>query len=492
MRYALTGEEMRNADAYTIRTLGMPSLVLMERASLAVRDRLLSGNFDLHRVLVVCGTGNNGGDGIAVARLLHLEGIDVEMHIVGDILKGTEDARTQYRIAGNFGVKEVPMLIDKGYTTIVDAIFGVGLSRDVTGSYGDAIDFINAQRAKVLAVDISSGIHSDNGRVMGKAVRAHETVTFAFEKIGHLLYPGAEYTGKLTIADIGITEAAFAEGTPAYRIYEDTDVRRILPRKNRSNKGTYGKVFVIAGSKGMAGAAYLVAAGACRSGCGLVRIATEEANRPILQTLLPEAMTYGYDKEHPDFSRILEYMEWADSIVFGPGTGTGAREQELLKFVLENCKKPLILDADGITMVSDVIELQKILPERCIITPHPGEMARFMNMSIPEVVKDISGTAEKCAAEHRVICVLKDARTVTAAPDGRMAVNCSGNDGMATGGSGDVLSGAIAAAAACQEDLFKAAALGVHMHGAAGDLTAKALGKRGMLSGDLAEQLLNI
>jgi len=488
MRYVVSGEQMKRADAYTIHTIGIPSPVLMERAAMAVADRLKCGCFDLRKVLVVCGTGNNGGDGLAVARLLYLSGIDVSVLMAGDINKGSAEAQLQYNIASFYGIPEVCDIPQNSYTVIVDAIFGVGLSREVTGEYAELIEKINQSNARIMAVDISSGIHSDNGKVMGIAVQAHETVTFAFEKAGHLLYPGAEYTGMLSVADIGITKEAFAGDFPNLCVLEQEDIDSLAPRTDRSNKGTYGKVLVVAGSKGMAGAAYLSAAGAYRSGCGLVKIYTEDCNREILQKLLPEAMTDTYTRGVIEDS-LKEHISWADAVVFGPGVGTDEFAQELLKFILKNCEKPLILDADGITMISGCPDLWKKHPANCIFTPHPGEMARLLGCNIKDVTEDIYESSLACAKKYQAVSVLKDAHTVISIPDGRAVINLTGNHGMATGGSGDVLTGIIASFAARGVDIFEAAAAGVFVHGTAGDKAAKELGAGRMLSGDIVNYI---
>ena len=219
MRYVVTQEEMKRADAYTMETIGLPSLVLMERAALAVKEVLVREAFDPARVLVMCGTGNNGGDGLALARLLYLDGIDVTVYIEGDIRKGSEGAKAQYRVLQYYQVPETDDYRLGEYTVIVDALFGVGLSREVKGPYADAIDFINRSGAAVVAVDICSGIHSDTGKVLGTAVKADRTVTFAFEKAGQLLYPGAEYSGAVTVADIGITKEAFDGRLPGLSVW---------------------------------------------------------------------------------------------------------------------------------------------------------------------------------------------------------------------------------------------------------------------------------
>ncbi|MCI5480862.1 MAG: NAD(P)H-hydrate dehydratase [Lachnospiraceae bacterium] len=494
MRYVVTQEEMKRADAYTMETIGLPSLVLMERAALAVKEVLVREAFDPARVLVMCGTGNNGGDGLALARLLYLDGIDVTVYIEGDIRKGSEGAKAQYRVLQYYQVPETDDYRLGEYTVIVDALFGVGLSREVKGPYADAIDFINRSGAAVVAVDICSGIHSDTGKVLGTAVKADRTVTFAFEKAGQLLYPGAEYSGAVTVADIGITKEAFDGRLPGLSVWEAKDVKAYFPRTARSNKGTYGKVLVIAGHEGVAGAAYLSAASAYHSGCGLVRIFTEECNRPVLQTLLPEAMvdTWRTDRDSMEASlrdTVQKLLSWADAVVFGPGVGTGPAQMELFRMVLEECRIPMVLDADGLTLLSGELSLADQLPEACILTPHPGELSRLLGMPVSDILEDTLACARAAAGFFHRVVILKDAHTVTAAADGRAVLNVTGNNGMSTGGSGDVLTGILAAALALGTDPFDAGALGVWLHGAAGDRAADEKGVRSMLAGDIIRHL---
>lgn len=486
MKYIVTSEEMKRADAYTMNTIGIPSLVLMERAALKTVEALHTEQFCLDKVLVVCGVGNNGGDGMAVARLLFLEGVDVTACVVGNREKASDQAAQQLHILEFYGVPMTEDLTDRGYTTLVDALFGVGLSRDVGGVYADAVAAINAMQARVLAVDIASGVHSDTGQIMGCAVQADASVAFAFAKAGQLLYPGTQNTGKLLVADIGITEASFAGELPEMRLTENEDIWKYLKRRTRSNKGTYGKVLVIAGRKGVSGAAYFSASAAYHTGCGLVKIYTEESNRQILQTLVPEAMVEERELLSSGYPRLLESLSWADAVVLGPGIGTDLSSRQLLETVLAHYQGPLVLDADALTLLAGFPE--NVLGNRaasCVLTPHPGEMARLLHTTVGEITADIPGAARKAARKFQAVCVMKDARTVTAAPDGQTWINNAGSSALATGGSGDVLTGIIAALLAKGAPAFDGAAAAVRLHALTGEASAAENGVRGTLAGDL-------
>ena len=486
MKYIVTAAEMKRADAYTMETIGVPSMVLMERAALKIAEKLKTEGFSLNRVLVVCGVGNNGGDGMAVARLLFLEGVDVTVCLVGSREKASVQAAQQLKILQFYGVPMTEDLADRGYTTVVDALFGVGLSREVGGVYADAVAAINAMRGRILAVDIASGIHSDTGCVMGCAVRADVSVAFAFAKAGQLLYPGADYTGKLIVADIGITEDSFAGHMPGMRLTENEDIWKYVKRSTRSNKGTYGKVLVIAGRKGISGAAYFSASAAYHTGCGLVKIYTDESNRQILQTLLPEAMVEERELPGGGYPALRQCLSWADTVVLGPGIGTDLSSVQLMETVFAHYQGPLVLDADALTLLAGFPE--GALGDRaatCVLTPHPGEMARLLHTTVEVITADIPGAACKAARQFQAVCVMKDARTVTAAQNGQMWINNAGSSALATGGSGDVLTGIIAALLAKGAPAFDGAAAAVRLHALTGEASAASNGVRGTLAGDL-------
>lgn len=347
MRYIVNSREMKLYDSNTIEKYHVPSLVLMERAAMAFVDELYKQAVDLTQVLVVCGSGNNGGDGYAIARLLKLAVFSVDVVLADKGARATESNQTQKKIweaYGNEILSQIPS--DTNYTTVIDAVFGVGLSRNIEGHYADLIEQMNALSGTKVAVDIASGISSDNGNVLGAAFRADITITFAFEKLGSILWPGNEYAGKVILRDIGIDENSFFDKKPAVAALEDADFSRLPMRKSHSNKGTYGKLLVIAGSAGMSGAAFFSAMAAYRVGTGLVRIFTPEENRAVLQAQLPEAILTTYSGKKPDVSVLTEAINWADAIVCGPGIGTSDASVSLVKNVLKNASVPVLMDAE--------------------------------------------------------------------------------------------------------------------------------------------------
>ena len=487
MEYLLNSEEMKRCDVTTIQKIGMPSMVLMERAALSVVEELDS--FDLTRVLVVCGSGNNGADGYAVARLLHLQNIKVDVLFVGDEQKRTTENKQQQKIAKYYGVSSVKKIENNPYTTIVDALFGIGLSRPLSGKYLEIIEQVNQAEGEILSVDIPSGISADNGKVMGNAIKATRTVTFAFRKLGLVLYPGADYAGVVKVKDIGITARGFEGRFPKIYTYTRKDLERIPRRQSYSNKGTYGKILVVAGSKNMSGAAYFSAKAAYRMGAGLVRIVTPEENRQILQTLLPEAIVTTYQRSQLDGDWLTEAINWASAIVIGPGMGISEEAKYLLSKVLSISKVPLVIDADAITLVAKEPELLHDHEQKIIMTPHVGEMSRLTGKPIPKIADDIIEVAEKFAAEKKLTCVLKDARTIVTEGTEDTYVNISGNNGMATGGTGDVLTGVIVGLLAQGLREREAARLGVYIHGLAGDAAAAQKGSYGMLADDVCDAI---
>lgn len=491
MEYLVTAEEMKRCDQTTIEKFGVPSMVLMERAALACTEELTDGSFDLKNVLVVCGSGNNGGDGFAIARLLHLRGIAVSVYFAGKEASCTQETRLQKNICEKYGVIFVSKLGVGEYTSIVDAMFGVGLSRNIEGSYAEVIGYMNQSKAAILAVDIASGVSADTGKVMGTAVRADKTVTFAFKKIGHVLYPGTEYAGSVSVKDIGITVDGFENQLPKAISYTKRDLQLLPPRFAYSNKGTYGKVLVVAGSLNMCGAAFLSAKAAYKTGAGLVQIFTEESNRIMLQTMLPEAILTTYDTCDFRHEQLEEAAEQADVIVFGPGIGKKADKRKMLELLVKLRDKPLLIDADGLNLLADNPQSLDERKRPAVVTPHVGEMSRLCHAEKKDVLDNLFQTACTYASVHGVICVLKDARTIVT--DGQeIYVNQSGNSGMAVGGSGDVLTGIIAGLMAQKMPETQAARLGVYLHGLAGDAARDKCGSYAMLATDIIKGLQEI
>lgn len=488
MEYLVNSLQMKRYDTDTIEKLGIPSLVLMERAALCVVEELEAAGFTGGPVLVVCGSGNNGGDGFAVARLLDERGVPVTAAFVGKEASLSDEARIQKKICENCGIKISTNFMHREYTTIVDAIFGIGLSREVRGYYAEIIDWMNQQSAHIAAVDIPSGISADTGKVLGTAVRAALTVTFAYRKVGQILYPGAEYCGKVVCRDIGISAGRFSQRASGVFTYTKEDLARIPARRPYSNKGTYGKVLLIAGSEGMSGAACMAARAAYRTGCGLVRVFTPACNRQVIQNLLPEAIVTVWDGNPLPEGELSEALAWSDVTGIGPALGTGKTAARILARVLKEYDRPLVIDADGLNLLARGMELLDGIKAPVILTPHVGEMMRLTDSTKEDLLEDIVQTTLRFSREYGVICALKDARTIVS--DGvRAYVNTSGNHGMATGGSGDVLTGIICGLLAQGMTPFDAAATGVFLHGRAGDLARDARGAYSMMAGDITEQL---
>ncbi len=488
MEFLLNAAQMRQYDHDTIHRVGIGSLVLMERAALCTVEEMHRFGCDLSSVLAVCGSGNNGGDGFAVARLLDAQGIPVRVAFAGREASMSEETRIQRQICENCGIKISSNYMEHEYTTIVDAVFGIGLSRDIEGAYAQVIDWINKQDACIVSVDIPSGVGADTGRIMGTAIQADLTVSFAYRKLGHVLYPGTQNCGSVVCRDIGITAGRFHSGIPSVFTYTREDLAGIAPRKPYSNKGTYGKVLLIAGSEGMSGASCLAAEAAYRSGSGLVHVFTQKSSRQAVQLYLPEAVVSVWESEHALPEGLSDALSWADVVGIGPGLGTGFVQERMLEYVLEHCAGPLVIDADGLNLLAGRMELLYGAKATVILTPHIGEMMRLAGCEKEEILDDIICFARSFAQQYGVICALKDARTVVS--DGKKAyVNTSGNSGMAVGGSGDVLTGVICGLLAQHMPAFEAASLGVYLHGLAGDAAREKRGAYGMIARDISEEI---
>lgn len=488
---------MKRCDSFIINEMGLPSLVLMERAALSVVEELHDNMFDLERVILVCGSGNNGGDGFAVARLLYLRNVDVDILFVGNEEKCTEETSLQMAIAQNYRIRIYDSRNFKGfegYTTIVDSILGLGISKPVKGKYAEIIEDMNRAGARILSIDIPSGISADTGQVMGVAVRADKTVSLAYKKLGLVLYPGAYYAGQVRVRDIGITDIGFNKAYPKIYSYTKDDLARLPKRINYSNKGSYGKVLVIAGTVNMAGAAYLSAQAAYRMGAGLVNLYVPKENRGILQTMLPEAILTTYNKDNINLDKLKEIIDWASVIIMGPGLGNNETTKEILKTLLDRQEvdgsgPPLIIDADGINAIAGDVEILGGQGQNIILTPHLGEMARLVKKDIGQLAGNIIEEAEEFAKKYGLVCVLKDARTAVTDGGGRIYLNQSGNNGMATAGSGDVLTGVIGGLLAQGMGPLEGAKLGVYIHGLAGDKAALKLGQHAMIARDILDSI---
>lgn len=488
MKYILNAKQMKHADERMIRQMGIPSLVLMERAALQCVDTIKEEVEKIDSVLVVCGSGNNGGDGFAIARMFYEDAIPVDVVFVGRTESRSEETRMQMEILENLGLSILDTLPDRKYSVIVDAVFGIGLSRKIEGRYGMVIERMNQYQGYKVAVDISSGISADTGAVLGCAFRADLTVTFAYGKAGQILHPGCQYTGKLAVRPIGIWNPALEQEKDIYYTLEKADLVKLIPkRREDSNKGTYGKVLVIAGSKGMSGAAFLAAKAAYITGAGLVRIYTEESNRQILQQLLPEAIltTYREEEEEP-FRNLEQVLQWADVICAGCGLGMSENSAGLVQLILQYNQKPCVLDADGLNLLASLPESVRLcLNENYILTPHMKEMSRLLGNSVQELKAQRYSMLKEYTEKYGVNVVLKDSRTLAACPGKATFLNTSGNAAMAKAGAGDVLAGVITGLMAQGVSTECAAPVGVFLHGLGGDAARERCGAYSVMAQDI-------
>lgn len=498
MKNVLTASEMKACDHGTIEQAGIPSMVLMERAALAVTEVLLNRYPDRKRILIVAGKGNNGGDGLAIGRLLARAGKQVTFYQMNGSY--SEEARKQREILSHLGFPMSDTWPDGEYDIIIDALLGIGISGEVREDAGRIIRKINECKdgntdldplaaPVICAVDLPSGIDTDTGAVCKEAVKADLTVTFQYRKKAHLLYPGREYCGTVYVKDVGIEN--YGVGPDTAFTYQDEIFRNFLPKRESSgHKGTFGKVLLFAGSREMSGAALLCARAVLESGAGMLKVFTAPENHTLLRTVLPEAMI----TEDP-----LEDLAWADVLVAGPGIGTSSDSGKRLKELLERAQIPVVLDADALNRIAQDEKLMDIVQEKAknfpiIMTPHPGEFQRLSGIPFREYQENREAAIRNFQEKSHVILVSKDACTMVIGKDeerqtARLYLNGTGNDGMATAGSGDVLTGIIGGLLAQKVPPFEAAAKGVYLHGRAGDEAAKHKGKHGMLASDLIDNL---
>ena len=498
MQYLLDAREAGNVDKISIQKYGIPSLVLMERAALALSQRVaefLEKNVSFRekntKILVICGMGNNGGDGVAAGRILQEWGYDVSIFLPGNREKASEEMKIQLDIAEKCSMNFVKEPELGNFSMIIDAIFGIGLSREVTGEYAAWIQKINQSPACVFSVDIPSGISADTGAVLGEAVKADKTVTFGTGKLGLFLSPGYQYAGEVFIEEIGFPAAALKETAPKVFFYTKNDIHALFPkRKQDSHKGSYGKLLVIAGSEDISGAAFFTAKAAYLLGCGLVKVVTHVNNRSMIQEKLPEALHTFYEEDEYDIS---EDIRWATAIVIGPGLGKNFMSEKLLSQAVTIREKPVLIDADGLNLLAGKEEYVKngeiLLPDNFILTPHLAEMSRLTD-ALPERLKEAPLEFVK-RTKNGAVLVMKDSRTFIS--DGEQVyVNLSGNHALAKGGSGDVLSGIIGGLLARGTKNFLAASLGVYLHGLTAEEYIKKRSSSSMLASDILEMLPEI
>ena len=497
-----TAAQMRELDRKAIEKRNIPSIDLMERAAAEVAQAaldLLPEKPAKCRAAIFCGAGNNGGDGIGAARLLFLMGLKVRVFLVGDYDRLTPDAMEETGRLSECGVELEDFVPGdtaqaawaRSCQVVIDAVFGVGLSREIApdSSFAAAVDLINQCKGAVIAADIASGVEADTGRVLGRSVKADRTVTFSLPKIGQFTGDGAVLSGRVTVHDIGIPAALIREvPCPIQTVEADFAREALPPRKKDGHKGDFGKVLVVGGSVGYTGAPYLAASAAVRSGCGLVYLGVPDSIWPVEAAKCTSAMPFPLADRRGSLSRralpeLLERLEDCGVLALGPGLGRRASTRQLVWDLLQQTEKPVVLDADGINALEEHIDILDSRRGRVtILTPHDGEFARIGGDLSQG---DRAGTARAFARAHGCVLVLKGHRTVTAGPEGNVLVNTTGNSGLAKGGSGDVLTGLIASLLAQGASPVMAAAGGVWVHGRAGDLAAEAQTEYGLTPEDV-------
>jgi NAD(P)H-hydrate epimerase len=495
-----TVSEMRESDRKAIEEFGIPAELLMENAGQAVYFALLN-EFGIagKRFVVFCGLGNNGGDGLVVARKIHSAGAAVQVLILGDPTKFKGAAQTNFDIVSRLPVEMRQIeSVEEALTEvarcdcIVDAIFGTGLTREVTGLYRDIIELINGSGKMVFSVDIPSGVHGDTGKAMGAAVRADVTVTFGLPKIGNVLFPGYDLGGKLYVSHISFPPSIYDADTLKIEI---SPLAELPPRDKDGHKGDFGQVLFIAGAAGYLGAPYFSASSFLKAGGGYSRLAAPRSIVPFIGSkgseivFHPQAETDAESIALQNKSALLALSERVDMVVAGPGLSLDPETQRLVRELAAEIDKPLLIDGDGITAVCQDLEVVKERRAATILTPHLGEMSRITGTNVQEIDADKIDVLQRTTAELNATIVLKGAHSLIGHPDGRVFVNTSGNPGMATAGSGDVLTGTIAAMFGLRLPLQTAVRQGVFVHGLAGDLAAEDRGEDGITAQDILDYL---
>jgi len=505
MKKVVTSAEMRDIDKKTIKGLGIPGSVLMERAGLTVADVALKlleksrGN----SVTIFCGKGNNGGDGFVAARELYRNSINVEVILFAEKNEIKGDALLNLNIWENLGQKikyitnpEQLSYLKINTEIVIDALLGTGIKGKVCGILGDAIKFINQLNKPTLAIDMPSGLNADNGTFEGDCIKAVATVTMGLVKRGLILPPGKEYAGDVYIADIGFPKFVVDEKNIKVNILNDTDIKDFLPpRELNTHKGNYGKVFCLVGAAGYTGAAYMTCESMMKTGAGLVILGIPESINTIMEIKLTEAMTVPLPETDEKtlsikgMDEIMSKIDWADMLVLGPGISRNEETQKLIVEILKKIDKPTIIDADGLYPFKDCLEVLKNTKAELVITPHDGEFARLFGVKISDIYDDrIKIVREKRKLINGTI-LLKGTSTITVTPDDEVFVNLTGNPGMASGGVGDILTGIIGGLAAQGIKLPKACAIGAFIHGYIGDVAAEEKGERPLTATDFINRI---
>jgi hydroxyethylthiazole kinase-like uncharacterized protein yjeF len=504
----LTSKQMKEIDRVAIEEMGILGPTLMENAGLQIFQNIQKRFSELtkEKIVIVAGKGNNGGDGFVVARHLFNHGAEPEVLLLASKKEVKGDAAVNLKIADAIGIKIHEVCSPKDLnlqkrkiflaTLLVDAIFGTGLTKPAEGLYVKVIELINKSKAYTIAVDIPSGLSSDTFQIIGPCVKADLTVTLAAPKISHVFPPAEEYIGELEVADISIPSFLFDKDDLKLEFVEEKTVVPYFKKRQRdAHKGTYGHLFILSGSLGKTGAAVMAGKAALKMGAGLVTVGTPESCLPIVARSMDELMTEPLPETSEKtlsseaLDRVLTILDGKDGLLIGPGISTHPSTAEFVLSLIPKIKIPAVIDADALNILAARPEIIKSLRKPAVLTPHPGELARLLNISTKEVVEKKLELVPRFAAEYGVYLVLKSYRTLTAAPDGNVYINSTGNPGMATAGSGDVLSGMIASMIIQEKNLLEAVLAAVYIHGLSGDLGAEKLGEKPLVAGDIIRYL---
>ncbi|MFB3884213.1 MAG: NAD(P)H-hydrate dehydratase [Thermodesulfobacteriota bacterium] len=504
-----TAEQMQELDRKSIELFRIPGIVLMENAGRGAAEAIASTFPDIRtkKIAIIAGKGNNGGDGFVIARHFLNQGIPVKVFLLTDPKSLRGDAESNFNIFHRMKGEVIPVPSTKDYQKIkkslesfdllIDGIFGTGLDAEVRGYYREVIDHLNTLQKPIVAIDIPSGLDANTGKPLGAAVRATLTITFGLPKVGHLIAPGSDYTGTLKVIDIGIPKRLVEEEKIQTHLLEYDEIRKGLsiPRQSDTHKGDYGHLLVIAGSVGKTGAAAMACEAALRMGAGLVTLAIPKSLNPIMEVKLTEVMTEPLPETPKQtlslraFKSILRLCENKKAVVIGPGIGTYKETQSLVLKLIKALEVPIILDADGLTSLGAQPKNHLIKRQPLILTPHPGEMARLIASTPKDVQEDRIAASRNFAQTHHVYLALKGHRTLIATPRGEIFINPTGNPGLASGGTGDVLTGMIGGLISQGFDILSSLQISVYLHGLAGDTLAQELGQKSLVATDLIQKI---
>jgi len=509
MMKVANAEEMQELDRKAIETYRIPGMILMENAGRGAAE-VISHTFpDIHKkkIAIISGKGNNGGDGFVIARYLLNQGVSVRVYLLTDPKGLRGDAETNFSIFQRMKGEIISVPSSKDYVRVkkdlekfdilVDGIFGTGLDAEVRGYYREVIDHLNTLQSPIVAIDIPSGLDADTGKPLGTAIRASLTITFGLPKVGHLLPPGIDYVGEVRVIDIGLPKRLVEDEKIPTHLLEENEIKRWLsiPRNPDTHKGDYGHLLVIAGSVGKTGAAAMACQAALRMGAGLVTLGIPKSLNGIMEMKLTEVMTEPLPETPKQtlslraFSTIVRLCENKKAVIIGPGLGTFKETQSLVLKLIKALDVPIILDADGLTALATQPKTLPIASRSFILTPHPGEMARLMRSQVKEVLENRIGLSRNFSQSHHVHLVLKGHPTLISTPKGEVFINSTGNPGMATGGTGDVLTGMIGGLVCQGFDLLPSLQIAVYLHGLAGDKGAQEKGEKSLIATDIIEKI---